>query len=295
MMKDRNRFVYAIDGGGTGCRVRIATSEGAPLANSSGGPANFATSPDIAIANITATVMQANAEAGITHSHESAAHAGLAGVMTTEDAEAVAAQLPFDTCGVSDDRLTSVIGALGTRDGVVLSVGTGSFVAARHGADTTYLGGWGFEVGDQASGAWLARVLMEQTLLAHDGLGESSDLTRATLARFDDSPAKMIAFAKAATPPEFGTLAPLIVDAAHRGDTVGRKLMMRGAQYLEACLEAGPLADDDVICLVGGIGPHYAPYLNDSYRNRVAAAEGNALDGALHLALALWADTGAQQ
>ncbi len=42
--------------------------------------------------------------------------------------------------------------------------------------------------------------------------------------------------------------------------------------------------EDAVICLAGGVGPHYAAYLPQSHQNRIRPALGTALDGALALA-----------
>ena len=60
--------------------------------------------------------------------------------------------------------------------------------------------------------------------------------------------------------------------------------MRRGADYLNTTLLVAQLAKDDVICLTGGVGPHYAPYLAAPFQDRICPPQGAALDGALALA-----------
>lgn len=279
-------LLCAVDGGGSGCRVVIARRGGAILARVDGGAANVASDPDGAIANLQAAIAAAARLAGLGAGDlaRCVAHAGLAGVLDERGAAAVAARLPFAQCGVSDDRATSAAGALGTRDGVVLSVGTGSFAAARRGDDVLYLGGWGLVLGDQASGAWLGRAALGHALLAHDGIEPHGELTRAILARFGGAPAPMVAFARDAAPRDFAAFAPGVADASAAGDAAGLALMRRGAGYLQACVDRAGLTDGDVVCLMGGLGPRYAPFLEGWVRARVRPPQGDALDGALLLA-----------
>lgn len=280
------KFICAVDGGGTGCRVAIAGADGAVLASSNGGPANFATDAGEAVASVLDAVGSAAGQLSIDENSlpNIVAHIGLAGIMNEADAIALASQLPFDICSVSDDRETSLIGALGTKDGVVLAIGTGSFVALRRGETSRFFGGWGLDVGDQASGAWLGCALLESTLLAVDGIGDESELTRAILTQFEGSPASIVKFGAKAQPVDYAAYAPDIVDAAKAEDPVARALMMLGAKYLNAALRAADIGDDEVICLTGGVGPHYQAFLSAEYHDRIRPPKGSALDGALMLA-----------
>jgi glucosamine kinase len=278
--------ICAVDGGGTGCRAAIAGPDTTVLARASGGPANYATDAAQAIENVLDAVHRATDQIGVKRSdlRQLVAHVGLAGIMSDADSREAASRLPFENCTVSDDRVTSTIGALGAFDGALLAVGTGTFAAMRHGDTIRFLGGWGLNVGDQASGARLGRELLDHTLLAADGLAPESDLTRTVLSRFDGVPGEIVAFAGRARPADYATFAPLAIDAAKAGDHVGRALMERGATYLNTALGTLNLSDDDIVCLIGGVGPHYEPFLAPEYRQRIRPPEGTALDGALQLA-----------
>lgn len=285
MLSGITHYICAVDGGGTGCRAAIAQPDGTVLARGTGGPANYTTFPAQAAQSVLEAVNTAARQM------ESApdlkrvvAHVGLAGILTPQDGTNLARHLPFATCTVSDDRMTSALGVLGDRNGAVLAIGTGSFVAARRGAQVTFWGGWGFVVGDQASGAWLGRKVLEHCLYAAEALAPHTDLTRAIMARFSDSPAEVAAFAAQARPSDFATFAPDVMSAAKDGDPVGYMIVSRGADYLNTVLNAAGIKDTDAICLTGGVGPHYAPYLHDAYRAKLQAPNGSALDGALHLA-----------
>ena len=82
----------------------------------------------------------------------------------------------------------------------------------------------------------------------------------------------------------FAALAPLVVDAAKSGDVTGLALMRLGASYLNAALKTAGISSDEVVCLTGGLGPHYSEYLDAEYRDRSRPPEGSALEGAIQLA-----------
>lgn len=279
------QYICAVDGGGTGCRALIARRDGTVLATSTGGPANYTTDPAQAAQSVQDVLRAAARQLDSTPPlNTMVGHVGLAGILNREDENDLAGRLPLAACTVSDDRKISALGVLGARSGAVLAIGTGSFMVVRKGETMAFFGGWGLQVGDQASGAWLGREVLEQTLLAHDGLARHSDLTHGILAHFQETPTRIALFAAKATPSEFATFAPEIVSAAHLGDAVGRRLMKRGADYLSRCLASARLSAADSICLTGGVGPHYEPYLEKDHRALLCPPAGTALDGALQLA-----------
>lgn len=286
MTEQNPSFFIGADGGGTGCRVAIADAEGRVRAIARGGPTNVTTAPDQAISNLLDTVRRSAQEAGLNAADIRAApaHIGLAGVMTDGDAATVQKALPMARCTVTDDRPTTVTGALGSRDGAVAAIGTGSFVAFRRDARVWALGGWGLTLGDQASGAWLGRAALERTLLATDGLSAPSALTDRIHTHFGQEPNALVAFARDAAPSDFATFAPWVIEAAEARDANAQALMVRGAAYIDTCLQNTGLRPEDPLCLTGGLGPHYEPYLAPVNQARLHAPEGTALEGAVLLA-----------
>lgn len=94
----------------------------------------------------------------------------------------------------------------------------------------------------------------------------------------------MIAFARDATPADYAQFAPSVFDAANENDPHALDLIDEGAAYLRLCLASADLAQDDVLCMTGGLGALYAPWLDQAHQVRLAEPLGTALDGALHLA-----------
>ncbi|WP_278923732.1 BadF/BadG/BcrA/BcrD ATPase family protein [Pseudophaeobacter profundi] len=288
MRDSKHKILIGVDGGGTGCRAAIGTADGGVLARAEGGRANAASDFALTVKNIIATVRLAAEGAGIPIAalETATAHIGIAGVLGPETAAQVAAALPFKDCKVTDDRPTAVTGALGAQDGYLLSVGTGTIAAASQSGVFSYVGGWGFQVSDQASGAWLGRAALAQVLLCHDGLSAHTDLTRKIFARFDNDPNAIVTFSLTAKPGDFATYAPDVVTSARAGDVWGRRVVDKGADYLMRCLGVLGYQPGDRLCLSGGLGPHYAAFLPAPVASGLIRAKGSALDGAFQLAKA---------
>lgn len=290
MSDSSNILLIAVDGGGTGCRAAIGTCSQGMIARAEGGRANFASDPELAIRNILAVVTLAAQNAGIAEAAIPAAlngayaHLGLAGVMTSQDSARVASALPYACAIVTDDRQTAVAGALAGEDGALLSIGTGTIVAANTAEGFRAVSGWGFHVSDQASGAWLGRAALVQVLLCHDGIERHSPLTRALLAQFGDDPNAIVAFSMSAKAGDYATLAPEIIAQAQAGDPWGRKIMAIGADYLSRALAQVGFRSGDPLCLIGGVGPYYAEFLPPDLLIGRTPSRGTALDGAFHLA-----------
>ena len=92
------------------------------------------------------------------------------------------AGLPFAVTRIESDAFVALKGALGDDDGITAALGTGSVFGAQRGGKVRMIGGWGFRLGDQGSGAWMGRALFEAALLAHDGLNDLAPILRAVLA-----------------------------------------------------------------------------------------------------------------
>ena len=286
MSDSSHNILIGVDGGGTGCRVAIGTAQDGVVATAEGGRANPASEFEIALKNIDAVIRAAATKAGLPQSAlpDATAHLGLAGVMTQSVGTRIVKALGFKRAIVTDDRTIAVCGALGGHDGFLLSVGTGTIAAATKDGVDRAVGGWGFQVSDQASGAWLGRKALEHTLLCHDGLARHTDLSGALLAEFDNDPNNISTFSIRAQPGDFGAFAPQIVAAARDGDHLGQSLMQSGSNHLIRCLETLGFTAGDRLCLTGGVGPHYASYLPSEVLTGQQNCLGSALDGAFQLA-----------
>ncbi|MBV1896779.1 MAG: ATPase [Rhodobacteraceae bacterium] len=275
--------IIGVDGGGTSCRVALLYRQ--QRFEVVLGQANATTNLLAAVATVQSGIDQLVSRAKVSPEDRAScqAHVALAGVLQDKDAQEIAARLTITRVRVSDDRVSTVVGALGDDTGVVVGIGTGSFLARQSGTQMQFVGGWGLHIGDEASGAWLGKGLLAATLHSVDGIGSSSELTNGCLRRFGDAN-KIVSFASSATPSDFSEFAPDVAAAAGNGDEVGKALMMQGADYITHGLKQLGWVPDEPICLTGGVAPAYTSWLPADMVSCIRAAKGTALDGALKLA-----------
>lgn len=279
-------FILGIDGGGTGCRAALATPDGQVLARGSSGAANIRTDLTSARAHIVEAAQRAFTAAGKDSGLivRTPAVLGLAGANVGTYRQQLQAILPFRESRVESDAEIALEGAIGAGDGAIAVLGTGSAYRVRRNGVSRPIGGWGFQVGDQASGARIGRDLLEQTLLAYDGICAASALTREIMAVFRDNPEDVVEFTVAAKPGDYGGFAPKVFDHAARGDAVARRIVDKAVADVDGSLGALRLGEGDVLCLLGGLASLYAPLLAPRYRTLLREPQGDALVGAVRMA-----------
>lgn len=288
-------LVLGIDGGGTSCRAALATADGRVIGRGKSGAANIRTDLTGARASIVEAARLAFAEAGqdealIPHTP---ALLGLAGSNVGTYRQRLEAILPFRKNLVVSDGLIALEGAVGTGDGAIAVLGTGTVYMVRHDGKERSVGGWGFLVGDQGSGARIGRDLLEETLLAHDGIGRPSELTRALLAVFRNEPRDVVEFTTTAKPGDFGGFAPMVFDHAVRGDPVAEKILARAVHFIEESLSVLELRPGDPLCLLGGLAQLYEPRLPAHVRALIRPPRQDALGGAIGMAVRAFVGDGA--
>ncbi|MGV3550564.1 BadF/BadG/BcrA/BcrD ATPase family protein [Rhizobium sp.] len=284
-------YFIGIDGGGTSCRAAVAKADGAIIGMAKSGSSNILTDMDGALTSIIDASRGAFAAAGLDPDTHMSAHAllGLAGSNVEGVTEKLLTRLPFRRSEVVTDGVIALQGAFGHDDGAIAILGTGTAYLCRRGAQLRTFGGWGFIVADQGSGARLGNALLQECLLVSDGIRQGSDLTEHVLKEFGDEPSRIVAFARYATPSDFGRYAPKIFDAANANDPIGVKLLQAGAAAIDETLEAVVRAGCGSICLLGGLAPHYPQWLSDAHRARLVAPRADALHGAVALAVSRFA------
>lgn len=286
MTQTTHRKIVGIDGGGSGCRVVVADAAGVILGRAEGGAANIATDYDSTRRNILETTQQAYRNAGFSDAHfsDDVAFLGLAGANLGRQARQLEADLPFHRQRVIDDRRTTVQGALGDADGCVALIGTGSFFVGRHGGVFDGIGGWGFHLGDDASGARLGKQLLRRVIHCHDGLVPHSDLTREVLARFGGTPKEVVEFARSAKPGDYGKFARQMAAALDHDDAAATEIFNAEKDVVQRALDRVGLAAGDPLCMLGGLGPTFQRLLDPEYQAHCQPPKGNALEGAVALA-----------
>lgn len=282
-----NDLFIGIDGGGTGCRALVCDRSGKPLGGGAAGSANVMTDFEATLQNTLQASRQALKEAGFDENmlSEVPAFLGLAGANIGDFAQRLRGRLPFKDCIIETDAHIALQGAIGSQDGVVAIIGTGTiFIYRRQGVVFT-AGGWGFMVGDLASGAWLGRRLLQEVLLTYDGIRNGSALTEHVLEHFEDNPQTVVEYAHTAKPGEFGELAPLVIEYADRDDAIARRIVRRAVSDIEETLDVIMAGEDQSFCVLGGLGRTYTRLLSERYRNRVRPPLADAVTGAAQSAV----------
>ena len=278
--------VLAIDGGGTRCRA--ALSMAGHVLTVETGAANVMSDFDGGVAQIVASLsgLAKQAGVGLEALLRYPAFVGLAGVTGPEITQRLRAALPLKVLRINDDRPAALRGALGAREGVIVHCGTGSFFGAQIDGAVRFSGGWGPVLGDEASAQWVGRSALRLALEAIDGRAQKTALAAAFLDKFKGAEG-IVSFGRTASPAEFGALAPLVTDAAGRGDQLGVQIMAEGAQDIARSLAPIGWKPGLTICLTSGIAPYFEPYLPGEIQTDIAPPSGAPLTGALDLALEL--------
>lgn len=289
-------ILIGVDGGGTHCRVRARFASGAAIGEATGGTANILAGIPAALANILTVAEEALAKGGLGRADFDRTYAGLglAGANVPSLAAALLAEdLPFAARALESDAVVACRGAHADGDGAIAILGTGTAYVARSQAAFVSIAGWGLALSDQGSGADLGRRALAAALLALDGIGPSSALTDALLARFGREAGQLVEFADTARPRDFGAFAPLVMDAADQGDPVAADLVAEGVRTIEAALRRLAALGKPRIVLFGGLAPRYRSRLAPGLQALLAEPLGDAMDGALALASGLLPEAGA--
>jgi len=280
-------LVIGVDGGGTGCRARIADGEGRVLGTGVGGPAAVRFGIDRSMAAVEQACKAALAEAHLPGEALAIMDAaiGLAGLNRKGVAEQLTARPhPFRSVRFVDDAMIACIGAHGGHDGGIVIIGTGSAGIAVVDGRVIKVGGYGFPISDEGSGADLGLQALRMALRAHDGRTPATEFTREVMTRFDDDPFEAVAWMDRATATDYATFAPLVMRCANAGDPVARGIVRQAADQIGEIVHRLVEAGAPRIALVGGLAPHVEPWLAADARRLLSPLQGDALDGALKLA-----------
>lgn len=270
-------FYLGIDGGGTGCRAALADGQGRIIGQGSGGPANINTDVQTAARNILSATTEALAghDAAPT---ELVATLGLAGGTISTAAKALTELLPFARIRIVNDGITAARGALGPGDGILAALGTGSVFAVQRGDQIRQVGGRGFLLGDEGSGAVLGRTLLADAMRAEDGFVPMTPLLGEILAEFGGIEG-IIRFGNTAKPVDFGALAPRIVTS---DDPAAQRIFDRAVEQVRHILATLQDGRRMPLVFVGGLGPYYQARFEGLWP--VHPALGSSLDGAVQMA-----------
>ena len=250
------QFFIGVDGGATRCRARMRAASGRELAEDTGPAANIYVDFDggLGVMRELVATMIAKAGLGASSRGEMALGVGLAGLSSAQDAARVAAALPgWARVEVANDAVTACIGANGSGDGGLIIAGTGTAGIARIAGAAKIVGGRGFLLGDDGSGARIGADAVRAALRAFDGLDPMSGLSRDLLAKFDSDPLRMMKWAQTAKPGDYGAFAPRVFEAARAGESGALEIVERAGRAIVAIFRALEALGVERIAIVGGV------------------------------------------
>lgn len=223
-------IIIAVDGGQTATKALIATADGRVLAAGRGGPAvHFLSAGGVdsnrrAIQSAIGTAVQ---RAGVQPDRVASVCLGLTGVpagaaeieLVREIVREIAS--PREVA-VRADTETSLLGASGGRQGVVVIAGGGAigYGLTADGREAIS-NGMGYLLGDEGSSFWIGKQAIRAACYARDGRGDPTTLAELVESHFGigqmrDLP--RVIYHAGFTRDRVSLLAPKVVDAAAAGD-----------------------------------------------------------------------------
>jgi glucosamine kinase len=280
-------WFVGVDGGATRCRARVRNAAGRTLAEGAGVAANIHVDFAAAVAVMRAVVGDVLEKSGLgpANAPQIALGFGLAGVSDGEDVSRVAAAFPgYARVLAANDASTACIGAHAGADGGLVIAGTGSAAIARVAGRETIVGGRGFALGDDGSGAHVGLDALRAATRAHDGLGPESALTRDVLSDFDGDVVALVRWARSARPGDYGVFAPRVFAHAARGDATALAIVGSAARAIGALARRALALGAERVALVGGVGEALRPYFAPEISALLTRPLHDATDGAILMA-----------
>lgn len=283
------RFIIGVDGGGTGTRARIHSLSGPALGYGQAGPSGLSQGIEQAWTHVLQAVHQAFLDAGTPawSLDECALGICLAGAHESGLREQFIARQPRNPATgamvVDTDGFAALLGAHGGRPGLVLVAGTGSVAEAcwPDGRRRT-VGGWGFGVGDEGSGAWLGLQAVRHVHHVLDGQTASGPLARAVLAATGHDTDGMRSWCAQAGQRAYASLAPLVFDHEATDPHAASLINIAVVSLSELARALDPAGALPIVC-AGSIAQRLQGRLPPFLQDRCVASQGDATDGALHL------------
>lgn len=287
-------FWIGVDGGGTGTRVVLARPHGEVLARGQAGPSALGQGIEAAWIQIMLAIQQAFAQAHLPFvPAQCVLGAGLSGVNNLVWRESFVASNPgFSKLVLASDATTTLLGAHAGQPGLIVAAGTGSVGEALHrDGCRTSVGGWGFPVGDEGSGAWIGLHAMRHAQAALDGRAQAGPLAQAVWQQCGTTRSAVQAWCAQAGQGGYASLAPLVFTCEGQ-DQHADALINQASQELEVIAQALDPAQTLPVAFCGSIGELLKTRVSHDLQQRMVLPKSGAVEGALELLKTDIADIG---
>lgn len=261
--------IIGIDGGGTHTRG-ILLRDGKIVAEAKAGTTRIgAVGVGESCERTLNVILDLCAQTGIESNEVDAVVVGLAGVWLEEEKQRSARLLKtlgrgnnfhFSDLIVTSDAEIALKGAFDGGQGIITIIGTGSIALGNpNGEDLVRCGGWGIELDDEGSGAWIGREGLTAVVRAIDGRGKKTALTKIIADAYPsiniEQPRTIVkAYSEGSF--QYHSLSPFVMNCAVEGDEICLDIINRSADHLlELPLALMPSFKEKVVdvALMGGI------------------------------------------
>lgn len=280
-------YFVGIDGGGTSCRARIRDTRGNLLGEAKSGSANIMLGAEIAMASIVESITLAAEQGGLSQRDFSSMDVGLALAGAEHKASwrsFMSLPHPFASLTLNTDAYGACLGAHNGQDGAIMIAGTGSCGIYLKGLEQHIVGGREFPISDQGGGAVMGLRLIQQVLLAEDGIREKTPLAEYVMKHFERDIDNIVAWSKQALPRDYGQFSPAIFQFAEQGDELATEMLKQTAADIELFVTALHKRGARRICLMGSIAERILPWLSPSVQQWVVEPQFDAIEGAIMFA-----------
>ncbi|HIE03793.1 MAG TPA: hypothetical protein EYP61_03425 [Candidatus Latescibacteria bacterium] len=228
-------YIVGIDGGGTKTEAVLAGQDGRVLAFARAGASNYQLSGTDGLRR-TLEGLVGELLGAVGGGEVSVLCVGLAGVDRPQDREEVASALRGlgREVVVASDGEVALEGAHLGGPGLVVVAGTGSVAWGKCGGKVARAGGWGYLLGDEGGGYWIAKEGIAMALRALDGRGPETSLggrlmDHLGLSRLD----QVVRWTyREPRPDRIADLAHIVFEAADEGDYVASDILYRAGRHL---------------------------------------------------------------
>lgn len=264
--------LVGLDIGGTKTHA-MRWSGDVQLAEAKSGSANV---QNVSVQTAQANIAEVFAALGAGHIDRVVAGAG--GVDTEADAESLRAMIAVHAPGaeilvVHDTRLILAAGHASTGLALILGTGSAAWGVNAQGREGR-AGGWGYLLGDEASGYWMGREAVRHTLREFNRGQVPGELGRRVLAANNvESPDELIALFHGDTDRRYwAQQSPLVFEALAAGDPDSEVIVEEAVGHV--CRMLGDLATlletRGPVIIGGGVGTHQ-PVFQEKLRRALGA------------------------
>ena len=279
-------FLVGVDGGGTATRALVARRDGRVLGQGQAGPSALGQGIPAAWTQVTLAISNAFASANLPLPGWDccAVGAGLSGVSNRPwRDEFVARNIGFAELVAETDSFTMLLGAHGGKPGAIVAAGTGSIGEVLHADGSRFcVGGWGFPVSDEGSGAWLGLRAVRLAQRAMDGRINDGPLVRHVWATCGADRDALQAWCDHAGQFAYAQLAPAVF-SHETSDPAAAQLLSRAAASLDEIALALDPQGRLPLAVCGSVGRRLADRLSPPVRSRLVDAADGPTAGALTL------------